>query len=197
MDFGAYFCWLDIGVAIGLLAALFAGLQWKAGRNAAESARKSATAAAESATTAHEALELGQRAWVTIDDVKVTQKNNLAYPTVVFTTVKNGGNTPVIDFSTYQHWVVVPTFPKNPTYETAPDKSRAPLGPGSEVQLVAEMQYTPQEITQIREDKLSLYLYGRATYEDVFRKPHATHWCLIFRPETQQFSVCSTHNSVT
>ncbi len=54
MDFSAYIGWFDIGVFIGLLAALFAGLQWKIARNAAESSGRSASAAAESARSPSE-----------------------------------------------------------------------------------------------------------------------------------------------
>jgi hypothetical protein len=53
---------------------------------------------------------------------------------------------------------------------------------------------TDQEIAEIRLGDKILYLYGKATYNDAFGRPHWTHFCCRYTPDHPGWLAHSTYN---
>ena len=75
------------------------------------------------------------------------------------------------------------------------------VGPGA-TEWSAPVAIPPEDSVQIAEGILTLYIWGRVDYEDVFdeTRPHFTEWCYKFniiqgtRENSEQFVAYGDHN---
>jgi hypothetical protein len=55
---------------------------------------------------------------------------------------------------------------------------------------------TPELAAKIKTGSLSLYIYGKVTYQDIFSESRTTRFCSVFMPERNDMSDCTTYNDV-
>jgi hypothetical protein len=155
-----------------------------------EAAERSARAAEESASLAKSALEVGRRAWVTVADLSIHEKNvHTAVPLVVHLIIQNGGTTPAVNVTgTFKLFEAqsLAEVPKIPQIDLGT------IGPGN----LRHQYVQPENNTlasqavqnDIKNQRLSLYLSALIKYGDtVFGNEHATSALYIYRPQEQNF----------
>jgi len=56
------------------------------------------------------------------------------------------------------------------------------------------LMFTKQQATDIQRGEQRLYVYGKATYRDAFGRPHSTHFCSRFVPESRTWRLHDTYS---
>jgi len=55
---------------------------------------------------------------------------------------------------------------------------------------------TTQDIQNIKDGKLFIYVFGEIHYMDIFQRPHVTHYCGVLNASVtpQIYNACDTYN---
>lgn len=145
--------------------------------------------------------QVDQRAWVGIIEMedpeikegppitfKVTAKNFGKTPAKKVVSTIMAGSLPLGEPFVPQYPVALDTFPHEggvgvvyPSMEV-PLQSK-PVGPMKE-----------EGIAALRDSRIVMYIWGKISYEDVFRIEHHTTFCLFMHPTLQRVSQCKTYN---
>jgi len=171
---------------------------------------KKATIAATAATKiASQSLTLDQRSWIGPVDVvgpkfivdkkpsyvQAGQKMTLG----VF--ISNSGRSPGLKVTIKDRLKATEAgedfVPDYPPAKSNIVSSVSVVQPGMRMQLdslPSEIQIFPQHIKKITEGTGLIYFYGEITYEDIFKSPHTTHFCLILAPDLQHLNTCRSYN---
>lgn len=126
-----------------------------------------------------------------------SEANNRIRPIVQIT---NGGFTPALKFQTQYHWKIYRTmkFPQNPDYTDCKATNPGAFAVGRTVDRdYDDIQLSDSEWAEMLGGKSFLFIYGEATYKDVFQKDRITHWCYIYKPEHEHFERHSSYNDLT
>jgi hypothetical protein len=164
-------------------------------RKALEVAQRNADAAEVSASATKTLAEVGQRAWISVVDIKASTSGARSHPGVpngsvhVVVLMRNGGNSPALEFVS-SLWLELREYALAQIDATALDSTNAGVvGPHESLQLdPRSLQFTPEEWDQLQDRTQSLLLYGICRYKDIFKRTHHTRWCLRYVFETQQFA---------
>ncbi len=60
--------------------------------------------------------------------------------------------------------------------------------------LTTTSEITQEQIDDLRKDSHVLYVFGRITYENVFRHSHLTTFCVWFEPDLSTPEHCHSYN---
>jgi hypothetical protein len=183
-------CWLVI-VTVGLgTIAFFQLLMFGSQLRLMKKGAKDTTDLAEAAKMQAQALQIGERAWVsyirtdhiefqnaTFIDTGETIKSGVVF-TIIWT---NAGRTPAIkcnlfsDSRVVEHGAAIPTF-ISPTEET---QRRGTMVPGVTAFSVRRT-ISQTDIDALEKRQRKVFIYGRADYEDIFanKLPRHTEVCL-------------------
>jgi hypothetical protein len=154
----------------GLIYTIFAGLQWRAIRESNEINR--------------EALESVQRAYVTFSPfiTQVIRSRTNGSPPVAWRfqiPVVNSGTTPTRDMLNYATlYITEGELPADFDFQDFEHGRSMVLGPKAEINFETS-EAGIDSIADVANGKKSLYLYGWATYRDIFKNTqrHVTKFC--------------------
>ena len=211
--------WQDPGFWVNVVLALFAAASagaafWQgwlvkkaredAGRNSevqekhnqqlAEAASRSADAAEQSAAATKALAETGQRAWLTYESAVIKARTPQQLPLFVVSELRNGGSTPAVNVDMYQEWKIFKEFPRALDFRDGQTGSRGAVGPQCVAQIPTDITLSLMDDAVVRKRESRLFLYGYATYDDVFGGKHKTEWCLHFLVESQSFTFAPKFN---
>ncbi len=167
----------------------------KAAGDAANEAKRSRIQAEASLNATIAQSQLDQRAWV---GAKAMELSVFAAdkPITGVALISNSGKTFALD-TVIRVWIHpftkrVNQLPKPMLKEVSP----MVIFPNQETLIFVSTPEAPQEadIAAIRDKKIILYLYGKITYLDVFRKPHTTEFCGFFDGK-KNFTACTFGNT--
>jgi hypothetical protein len=159
--------------------------------NASEEGIKANREAAGNALNASiDAARTEQRAWVGIEDVKVTETSE-GSPIGVTVWVRNTGKTPALNLKNVT--IIGRAYPPDELSDTdfrlvddGVDFARMPgtLMPGAPVSVPVHTVYpmTAQRLDDIKSGREVLYVWGTIRYEDVFKRTHSTKFCVFAVP---------------
>lgn len=125
-----------------------------------------------------ETAERQLRAYIFPENVIVDATHGVLRYTITF---KNCGQTPAYDVTLYTTMAaaVYPMLeePKGPA--TPPTESNGHLGPGLSIHChtIPDPPVTSDEIKAIRAGKAALYLFGKISYTDAFKKKRFVNFC--------------------
>lgn len=167
--------------------------------------------AKRSAEVAERSLEYAERAWVVY-----TGTGPISHPgeekmflEVIDGILKvemsfiNAGKSPAFNITTYTGHVIIDKDsppPCDPTSVPGPPVSRGVLagnGQGSPIKPRRAIAMTNEEFIAIETiQEKRMYLYGAITYDDEFRHPRKTQFCLVHLPNVEGggFSYCPCGN---
>jgi hypothetical protein len=178
-------------------------------REALEASAKQSKAALDASI---QSARLDQRAWVGISQISgpsfTDAKGAQVYiregvnDRVVSATVANSGKTPALKF---QSRTAMRGQPANsifvPGYQvelgSGSGASFTVIQPGGRAVLPSGRAMAPMPkagIDGIVNGAITIYFYGELKYEDVYGKPHATHFCMKLEPTLVDFRDCPAYN---
>jgi hypothetical protein len=201
-----------LAIIISFAAVVFSFLQWLAGRGAVKAAIRSAEAAERSARASEltlsnsvVAFRKANRAWITIDQPTVEMEYHNERESVAgykaTTTFRNSGQTPAQDFVPLE-WVKIVPAPLNPIYDEGEALygrsvlSRSFLGAGGTYVTTRSITISSPDFGKFMTMQVKVYVYGRATYRDIFGDVHNLKWCYFFDSSIQAAQMCETHNEL-
>jgi hypothetical protein len=171
-------------------------------------ADRSATQSAKSLQATVDNFHQDQRAWVGIAgnghiDGSIAEGS----PFKVHIDFQNFGKSPAFNergiAKILTHPITVP-LPSFDTYGIAEASAPITLMPGVSVGITIETSTPSAEgnvmimdkptIEAINSGTLEVYLYGSQWYDDAFKKPHRTDFCLLYAPHTHGWGSCDRHN---
>jgi hypothetical protein len=149
-----------------------------------------------------------QRAWVGIaGNGHISTSIVDGSPLKVHIDFQNFGKTPAFNergiakILTHPNSVPLPSFD---TYSLVEASAPITLMPGVSAGVTIETNTPSAEgnviimdktmITSIDGGAMEVYLYGSQWYDDAFKKPHRTDFCLIYLPRTRGWGSCNRHN---
>jgi hypothetical protein len=155
-------------------------------KRALEVAQRNAEAAELSASATKTLAEVGQRAWISVVEIKATTSSSSVS---VVVTMRNGGNSPALEFVS-SLWFELREHALVQIDAAALDSTNAGVvGPHEPVQLDPHfLRFGPDVWNQLRHRTQSLLLYGICRYKDIFQRTHHTRWCYRYVLETHQFA---------
>ncbi|HUE52115.1 MAG TPA: hypothetical protein VMO80_07245 [Terriglobales bacterium] len=142
---------------------------------------------------------LDQRAWVGPTTVSTFElKADQSIP-VIGVTFRNNGKTPALKFGSH---VALNASKKgdpfHPIYHHAGSRpSIDVLQPNGELVLntnPSSNKLTEQNIRDIRNGDLLLYLFGKGNYDDIFGVTHHVTFCMYVSPDLKHVQSCDTYN---
>ncbi len=194
------------GVVVNATVAYLAVGQFRAAKASADAAKESVRHAQKSAQLAKKALQIGNRAWVHVSRIsangsspeELSHNNSIGFrPDVV---LKNYGATPATAFVAETRLELLPGFP-NPEelhFQVTDQKGVSVVSPGNEFWLSTFICLSRHDWLLVTSGNKKLVLYGRAFYEDIFRKQHKSTWLYWFDSEKAGgFVPGPFHNYVT
>lgn len=122
-------------------------------------------------------------------------------------TLENLGKSIAKNFKPQFRWRIRDTF--QPDYSSPdsmglaePQGVMADLNPGGKATLENTSSITlmhPHDVEAILSGQQTLYLFGRATYDDVWGGHHEVHFCRFYRPAPEssyplKWNLCPTYN---
>jgi hypothetical protein len=156
---------------------------------------------------------LDQRAWVGPVQVEDTRTKDAAGNAVFVTEgsasqfivrIKNTGKTPAMNVLMQISDLISggnppPEFSeKMAKYETEGigPESRSVMQPQQETGFPTSGRiiYTHDLIEMVKSSKAKIWVYGKITYNDVFRRPHKTIFCMELSPDLERLSQCKEYN---
>ncbi len=140
---------------------------------------------------------LDQRAWIGMVRVDVVP----ALPfkadteTTIYTVIGNTGRSPCIRTKMVLHWNLLnPNEPLKAPVQTTPTAISV-LFPNSSVVLVTNKVTFPQPmLTAISQGVKVFKIWGEITYDDIFERPHWTHFCTVMRADLNGLDACVEYN---
>jgi hypothetical protein len=152
---------------------------------------------------ARDMAEIEMRAYVAIDKIEIKDVKETFAPTVTFD-IKNFGKTPAHD-STFISTIAIRHFPLGE--DTLPDiplphKSVAiiPSGGVTNSQHIFGLKLDRAILNDLGSNKTAIYVYGKISYKDVFRKNHTTRFRCFYNGlagklgETSDLNICDEGN---
>jgi hypothetical protein len=153
-------------------------------KKSTDAATKAAKAAEDSVTLARENAQLDQRAWVSVESVRLVKPLSVGEEPVVSIVVKNSGRTPAQRLACISNlYIAVDRVPENETGIPAGQKSEATIGPTTTFEILTKEQpriKSQMEIDEIKSGRNPLFVTGIISYVDVFQKSHRTDFCWVF-----------------
>lgn len=167
---------------------------------AARAAMRSAHASELNVETSMTSMRLGNRAYISVIETKLTDMLQEGKTPHVHMTFKNVGKTPArrcvkrinFDFSDKPFSTELPVAVLHENqFSVAPDQQR-----GADVYM--DDPLTTEQINEIKAGKLFIYFWGTIDYEDVFNTQHKTSWALVCDNDSlSEMSLHSCHNDMT
>lgn len=169
----------------------------KAAKDSADAAKSAADTAQSAFTASQNSFRLDQRAWIgpidnPIIDWEAGKKFSVAIP------VKNNGKTPGTNVTTVMALRAL-SQQKLPIF-TDLDK---PIGhfviqPGAVtyIKILSNGIINQADFDAIKSGDLTLWIYGRITYDDVFGRHHWTTFAQTFNPSKMGLDMYRTDNQV-
>jgi hypothetical protein len=146
-----------------------------------------------------EAMQLDQRAWLGVDAVNGLPKIGEAL--AVDIGIKNTGKTPAKEIDGYVVYRPVKrsdslSFEPGPATE---EKSHAMIPPNSIYHLIASppppsAKTTQADLDAVKEQRVTIYIFGKATYRDIFSCGHWLTFCMRLRPDAAGWLACKQYN---
>ena len=145
-------------------------------------------------------FHLDQRAWVGIDNIAGSPAKN--EPFVVTAYVKNTGKTPAKNVRAWGHCEPRAEMP-NVQYGcstglvSSSPRSSGLLNPGGTFLLTLNPSHghpLQQELKETLESKKTFYVYGCATYDDVFNSTHWLTYCSHWDEHIKGYAPCAKYN---
>lgn len=149
-------------------------------------------------TLAQEQMMRDQRAW--LGAKIIMDKPETAYFFTYTTKFRNYGKSPALHIQAENSGHAYGSdFPKHPYYGTVNPleiRSQAPLFPGEDGGIPGTAHIPLVDYREMLDGKEWWYTYGFITYDDVFEKPHTTHFCLRhgINPPNNKPVLCRTYN---
>jgi hypothetical protein len=143
------------------------------------------------------ALRLERRAWVGADQA-LKPFVQAGRPVAVSVQIVNTGQSPGLRVESNNRLVPVelgqafkPEFPDLPTRPSSPA-----LLPGmrTTATVVSNWTVTDARLSAIKDGKLTVYLYGRITYRDIFNQPREGGYCMTITRDLSGLQFCDDHN---
>jgi hypothetical protein len=143
---------------------------------------------------------LDQRAWVgPVEFLKPIDLRADGRPVFVVI-ITNGGKTPAFKMKTKMTYIPVkkgeifrPNFPP----DSSPRYGVVTLQPGMRMQMLSGppvKAFDQPGIDSLKSGQIVLYIFGLITYEDVFRIPHQTEFCMMLDRDLTTANACGTFN---
>jgi hypothetical protein len=190
-----------IALMISALAAIFAFLQWLAGKrqakaaeNSTEAAIRSAAAAEASARAANIGIEIGQRAWLLVTDIKLNRATAITEPSITII-MTNVGCTPATHVRALTSISVAPQSDPEVDVPGPKYEQYYAIGNGKEMLLMATIRDAQQVVPAIIAGQSVFCIQGRVTYREVFGKEHETKFGFLFERERGGF-LPTKHNDI-
>lgn len=178
------------------------GQQIEEMKKSADATIKAANAAESSVKEAREAARLDQRAWIVCTQVLGVAEENKSLS--VEMVLKNVGKTPAKNLKIVAGWqwsaVQAGLDFSDVDNETDPTGSAAVIAPGAEYSawtpVMNQKPFTSDDIGQIRSQGMTLFVYGKITYDDVLGCSHWSTFCYRLAPNCKTFVIDQRHNDV-
>jgi len=140
-----------------------------------------------------------QRAWVGIDNMAGKPVKGQVFKVVL--TVKNTGKTPATNVRIWNHSQILAEIPDinngcRSAFTLNPAGPRSVMNPG-EFFLAAAQPFTDPLPTELKDmlGSWTFYVYGCATYDDVYREHHWFTFCSRWDEHSQGFIPCDKFNN--
>ncbi len=151
-----------------------------------------------------ENVRLDQRAWIGISGLMQLSLNEGELPTITIP-VQNSGKTPAtkVKFN-----VRAKAAPREdgfiPEYQTLPgilphEGSVTILYPNAQMPIKTEFpsrSVTHQDMLDIEEGRIILWVWGKVSYEDIFGCSHLFTFCGFYKPAQKFIDACQTYNEI-
>jgi hypothetical protein len=189
-------------VVVGIAYTVFAALQWQAMRDQLTQMKRSTDIAASNYKLQANALHIDQRAWVA--DEFISGKAELGKPYIVKISIKNTGKTFAKNFvgrsvfKTKQLSDPDPNFDRDVLNMASSTDSIGLIAPNG----VFDAEITVNEVQKITEDNIRAFsdptivylVFGKITYEDIFKCEHWTTFCCRAFPVNGEYVTYTTYN---
>jgi hypothetical protein len=166
---------------------------------AADAAKNSADTAVATLKFTEASAHLDQRAWVGVADF-VTPELKAGEKADFGVIITNSGKTPALKVQVQmigrmlgKDLVFSPSYPLKP-----PGSSVTILDPGMRAcvnDLHLTYRFSQGEVDNMRNGIVVMYLFGKISYEDIFRRPHCRTFCRYLSPDFGAANVCDTYNN--
>ena len=185
-----------ISIVVSFIAVVFTALLWREARRSAEFSDRSAGAAEQSVSAARETLQI-QRAWLLFSGVEYLLRTPTQAPVSTALHFKNVGSTPAIDVSSAVKWIVgtvPPDLSDDSDVNSAAKEPHGSLGPQQGMRLM--VGFPSSQSDQAASGDQHIFVWGKLSYTDVFRRIHHTHFSLRYSRDLQDFKATDFGNSI-
>jgi hypothetical protein len=169
-------------VVVGLVQLVVIAVQAWLMRRTLHVTQQSADAATHSAHIAKQALQVSQRAYVTVDHWRMNDFAIGENPDITFDVI-NTGTTPAKIIDVRLDFLIAPQLPPTPQYGGHPRTIPGHLRPNSSAPIKSWLAepLTSEAHRHIVNDQSFLWIWSRITYEDVFHIQHHTAFAVQWR----------------
>ena len=180
-------------------------MQLDAVRKSEAQAERSAKAGETSASTASRALHVSERAYVHMTPSLAKPPSageKLQYSVLI----GNSGRTPALEMTAHIAGTMAPSsIPTDqvratilkeapPLHDQSESVGTLPAGQTATEHTDAPTALTQSDVDQITAGKILLYIFGTASYKDIFQQPHHTEICAFYEPASKTFGACHELN---
>ena len=172
---------------------------------------QSAQAADNSVKATQDQMQLDQRAWIGVEGVDGSLE--AGKPFIINTHYFNTGRTPALHLVEQARGIVLPRGEKfTPDYNAPRDESL----PVKAVAAIFPNQVSTQHVRMTKDNSdptkdapadqsgidvidrgdVTIYVFGRVCYRDVFNKPHWMRFCNLYNHKDNSYYACDTYNEV-
>ena len=167
-------------------------------KRAMAAAETSASASEQSSRTARSALVVAQRAYVTVQEIRI--QPDLLTGAVVEYVIRNTGRTPARNVVAKVRGVFgdIPRNMSPPVeHNFRATVSVTVLGSGDAMlSRVGIPRLSTQELAAVKSEKAMVYTYGDIEYSDEFGITRRTEACAVYDPLEAKFARCAHHNDL-
>jgi len=190
--------WIIAGATVGMLIAtvvsvVIANKQWK-------SMDDQTTAMQGQLAIEKQTMMLAERAWVTVQDAKITQPLGVGMPITISMKVRNSGKGPAIKVKSRLTYDIdkLPEGPM-PVETITGDTSSGVIAPGEF--MVGTYTFPAlldaAGLAILTGHEKSIVTWGTVTYSDIFGVEHQTSYCMILRDvKITPMSPCNKWNEI-
>jgi hypothetical protein len=142
-------------------------------------------------------MKADQRAWV--GPVELGQ-SDFSFPSLAIP-LKNFGKTPALGVKNDVNGISLPKGRALALQDIQYQKQvegpvQSVIYPGQQRDQVLDLEAPEDEVKAINAGDRILYLWGYATYEDVYGIKHDMHWCQFWHARLKRFDSCRIYNFV-
>lgn len=191
-----------VAATVGLVSLFFLWQALKANKIQADAAMVQADAAERAVAIAEKSFaetvknfQLDQRAWVGPLEIPTTKIT--AGPVRFNVIFMNSGKSPAIKLQAFLSGGFIYSAEKfSPHYGRIETVTSATIiHPGMRVRLPStEMPFTQERIDAMIAGNLTFYLFGKFSYEDIFREKREGTFCVYIRGNLENIYWCPTYN---